>query len=65
MRITPRDLQLNYEDDEVAGVGGTVKLSRVLPDAHLVIVKGAGHGVSSHDPEALGHEIDELAARLR
>lgn len=52
------------EDDRVAGVGGTVKLSRVIPDCQLVIVKGAGHGVSAQDPEALRREIEALASRL-
>jgi pimeloyl-ACP methyl ester carboxylesterase len=51
------------EHDQVAGVGGTVKLSRVIAGCKLVIVPGAGHGVSAHDPEALRREIDELAAR--
>jgi 3-oxoadipate enol-lactonase len=52
------------EHDQVAGVGGTVKLSRVIPGCKLVIVKDAGHGVSAHDPAALRREIDELAARI-
>lgn len=63
-KVTVPALAIVEEDDQVAGVGGTVKLSRAIPDCKLVIVKGAGHGVSNQDPEALRREIEELAARL-
>jgi 3-oxoadipate enol-lactonase len=63
-KLTVPALAIVGEDDQVAGVGGTVKLSRAIPDCKLVIVKGAGHGVSAQDPEALRREIEELAARL-
>lgn len=63
-KVTAPTLAIVGEDDQVAGVGGTVKLSRVIPDCKLVIVKGAGHGVSAHDLEALRREIEELVARV-
>lgn len=52
------------EDDRVAGVGGTVKLSRAIPDCRLVIVPNAGHGVCMFDPERLRREMEALIAGL-
>ncbi|MFN8584100.1 MAG: alpha/beta fold hydrolase [Dehalococcoidia bacterium] len=52
------------EDDHVAGVGGTVKLSRAIPGCRLVIVPNAGHGVCMFDPERLRLELESLIAGL-
>ncbi len=52
------------EDDRVAGVGGTVKLSRALPGCRLVIVPNAGHGVCMFDPARLREEMEALVAGL-
>jgi pimeloyl-ACP methyl ester carboxylesterase len=52
------------ENDQTAGVGGTVKISRAIPGAKLVIVPGAGHGVYSQDFDAFRRELEELTARL-
>ncbi|MGE0134028.1 MAG: alpha/beta fold hydrolase [Dehalococcoidia bacterium] len=52
------------EDDRVAGVGGTVKLSRVIPGCRLVIVPDAGHGVCMFDPARLRREMETLVAGL-
>lgn len=52
------------ENDRVAGVGGTVKLSRVIPGCRLVIVPEAGHGVCMFDPGALRRETEALLASL-
>jgi pimeloyl-ACP methyl ester carboxylesterase len=52
------------EDDRVAGVGGTVKLSRAIPACRLVIVPNAGHGVCMFDPARLRQEMESLLAGL-
>jgi pimeloyl-ACP methyl ester carboxylesterase len=43
--ITAPTLVLAGENDRVAGVGGSVIISRRVPGAELVILKGAEHGV--------------------
>jgi pimeloyl-ACP methyl ester carboxylesterase len=51
------------ENDQTAGVGGSVKISRAVPGCKLVIVPNTGHGVYSQNFEAFRKELDELAAR--
>lgn len=52
------------ENDQTAGVGGTVKISRAIPGCKLVILKDTGHGVYAQNFDALRKELDELAARV-
>ncbi|HXH20643.1 MAG TPA: alpha/beta hydrolase [Dehalococcoidia bacterium] len=52
------------EDDQTAGVGGTVKIARAVPDCKLVIVPATGHGVYSQNFEVFRKELEELAARV-
>jgi pimeloyl-ACP methyl ester carboxylesterase len=63
-RITAPTLVIVGADDQVAGVGGSVKMSRVIPDARLVIVPETGHGVIALNPEAFRRELEALVARL-
>lgn len=62
--LTLPTLAIVGEDDRIAGVGGTVKLSRAIPGCRLVIVPGAGHGVCMHAPAALRREVEGLVAGL-
>ncbi len=62
-QIKAPTLAIVGENDQVAGVGGTVKLSRAIPDCKLVILKDTGHGVYALNPEAFRRELEELIAR--
>ncbi len=64
-RLDVPTLAIVGENDQVAGVGGTVKLSRVIPGARLVIVKDCGHGVIGQAPDVFREALEELAARAR
>lgn len=64
-RIKAPTLAIVGEDDQTAGVGGTVKMSRLIPNAKLVIVPKAGHVVATRDFNAFRVELEELAARVR
>jgi pimeloyl-ACP methyl ester carboxylesterase len=65
VKIKAPTLAIVGENDRTAGVGGTVKLSRVIPDCKLVILKDTGHGVYAQNPDAFFAELDQLAARTR
>lgn len=62
-RIACPTLCIVGEDDNIAGVGGTVIMSRAIPDAKLVIVPGCGHGVVGGAPDVFDAELRELAAK--
>ncbi len=62
-KITAPTLAIVGENDQVAGVGGTVKMSRQIPDCKLVIVKDCGHGVIGQAPQVFRQELEELAAK--
>lgn len=51
------------ESDEIAGVGGTVIMSRKIAGAKLVIVPSCGHGVVLGAPAVFDAELRELASR--
>ena len=55
--ITCPVLILIGEDDKLAGVGGSVKMSRAIPGSQLRIVPGSGHTVLSSTPETARREI--------
>jgi 3-oxoadipate enol-lactonase len=63
-RIKAPTLAIVGENDQTAGVGGTVKISRAIPDCKLVILKDTGHGVYGQNPDAFQKELEELVARL-
>jgi 3-oxoadipate enol-lactonase len=63
-KITAPTLVIVGADDQVAGVGGSVKMSRVIPDATLVIVPDTGHGVCALNPEAFRRELEALVGRI-
>lgn len=50
-RLTMPTLIVAGGKDEVAGAGGSVVMSRVIPGSRLEILPEAGHGVYRHDPE--------------
>jgi 3-oxoadipate enol-lactonase len=62
-RIKVPCLAIVGENDQTAGVGGTVKLSRAVPDCKLVIVKDTGHGVYGQNFPVFRRELEELIAR--
>jgi pimeloyl-ACP methyl ester carboxylesterase len=64
-KITAPTLAIVGENDQTAGVGGTVKISRAVPDCKLVIVPNTGHGVYSQNFDVFRKELEELAARVR
>ncbi len=64
-KIKAPTLAIVGENDQTAGVGGTVKISRAIPDCKLVIVPGAGHGVYGQNFEVFRRELEELAARAK
>jgi 3-oxoadipate enol-lactonase len=64
-KIAAPTLAIVGENDQTAGVGGTVKISRAVPDCKLVIVPETGHGVYSQNFEVFQKELEELAARVR
>lgn len=64
-KIKAPTLAIVGENDQTAGVGGTVKMSRLIPDCKLVIVKDTGHGVYGLNPAVFDAELDELVARAR
>lgn len=55
--ITCPVLILIGEDDKLAGVGGSVKMSRVISGSELRILPGSGHTVLSSTPEVAQREI--------
>ncbi len=63
-RIKTPTVAIVGENDQTAGVGGTVKISRAIPGCKLVIVAGAGHGVYGQDFPAFRKELEELSARV-
>ncbi len=63
-RIKTPTVAIVGENDQTAGVGGTVKISRAIPGCKLVIVAGAGHGVYGQDFPAFRKELEELTARV-
>jgi pimeloyl-ACP methyl ester carboxylesterase len=63
-KIEAPTLAIVGENDQTAGVGGTVKISRAIEGAKLVILKDTGHGVYSQNPEAFRRELEELVSRL-
>jgi len=50
-RLTMPALIVAGGKDAVAGAGGSVVMSRVIPGSRLEILPEAGHGVYRHDPE--------------
>jgi len=62
-KIKAPTLAIVGENDQTAGVGGTVKISRAIPDCKLVIVPSTGHGVYSQNFDVFRREIEALAAR--
>jgi 3-oxoadipate enol-lactonase len=64
-KITAPTLAIVGENDQTAGVGGTVKISRAVPDCKLVIVPNTGHGVYSQNFDVFRKELEELAAHVR
>lgn len=50
-RVTAPTLILQGLEDQLTPPGGSVKMSRVLPHARLLMVEGAGHNVPIERPE--------------
>ena len=63
-KIKAPTLAMVGENDQTAGVGGTVKISRAIPDCKLVIVPNTGHGVYSQNFDVFRQEFEALAARV-
>jgi len=61
-RISVPTLAIVGENDQTAGVGGTVKLARAIANARLMIVKDCGHGVAGQAPEVFRQAVEELIA---
>jgi pimeloyl-ACP methyl ester carboxylesterase len=61
-KIKAPTLAIVGENDQTAGVGGTVKLSRAIPNCKLVILKDTGHGVYAQNFDAFRKELEELIA---
>ena len=55
-------LVLSGSDDAVADRGNAIALTHLLPDAHLLLVKNAGHAMMYEYPVALAHAIDSFAS---
>lgn len=63
-RLAVPTLVLAGEHDRVAGVGGSVILSRRIPGATLAIVEGAEHGVMFSAPDRFRELVEAFLARL-
>jgi pimeloyl-ACP methyl ester carboxylesterase len=63
-RIKAPTLAIVGENDQTAGVGGTVKLSRMIPNAKLVIVPNAGHGVYGQAFDVFRKEMEDFLAAV-
>jgi len=55
-------LVLSGSDDAVADPQNAIALTHLLPDAHLLLVKHAGHAMMYEYPIALAHAIDSFAS---
>jgi pimeloyl-ACP methyl ester carboxylesterase len=62
--LKPPLLILIGDQDKLAGVGGSVKMHRVVSGSRLRIVKGAGHSVLATRPDVAVGEILQFAAEL-
>ncbi|MEU1362271.1 alpha/beta fold hydrolase [Micromonospora zamorensis] len=62
VRITARTMVLTGERDPIAPARWREQVTRLLPDADLVVVPGAAHNVATTDPTAVTVAIRHLLA---
>jgi len=63
--VTVPTLIVQGNEDRLTPPGGSVKMRRALPNAHLLLLDGVGHNVQAEQPEVLAYAVVAFLAGIQ